>query len=61
MKKIIALYVFFTIFIYLCFAFVNWEFNPYVWGAEKRGGLVFFMGLNLVIAPLGVNLSGINK
>lgn len=61
MKKIIVLYVFITIFIYLCFAFVNWEFNPYVWGAEKREGFVIFMGLNLFISPLGVNLSEINK
>ena len=59
MKKTIAVFILLTIFIYLCFAFVNWEFNPYVWGAEKRGGFVFFISLNLVISPLGVNLSKI--
>jgi hypothetical protein len=61
MKKIIAGYVFLTVFIYLCFSFVNWEFNPYIWGSKIRGGFVFFMVLNFFIVPLGVNLSEIDE
>jgi hypothetical protein len=59
MKKTIALFIFLSIFIYLCFTFVNWEFNPYVWGVDKRGGFIFFMSLNLVLSPLIKNLSEI--
>jgi len=57
MKKTIALFIFLSIFIYVCFAFVNWEFNPYVWGESKRGAFIFFMSFNLVVSPLIIKLS----
>jgi hypothetical protein len=56
MKTTIQVFIFLTVFIYLCFSFVNWEFNPYLWGIDRRGLFIFFMTLNLFLSPLAIKL-----
>ena len=61
MKKGIALFIFLSIFIYLSFSFVNWQFSPYIWGIKIRGAFILFMVANLLVTILTINTEEINN
>jgi hypothetical protein len=56
MKKIVSVFIFLSLFIYLSFSFVNWQFNPYTWGIKIRCGFIFFMFINLLISIVPINI-----
>jgi hypothetical protein len=60
MKQTLLIFTFLTLFTYLLFSFVRWQFNPHNWGIEIRGSFVFMVTLCLCISPIIYNLKKIN-
>ena len=60
MKQILSIFIFLTLFTYLLFSFVQWEFYPKNWGIQVRSGFVFMVSICLCISPIIYNLKKIN-